>query len=514
MLRRVRQALHESRELPVVWLLLVALAARLVWLAYTRHTSEDAFITFRFARQLSLGLGFTYNAGEPVYGTTTPLLTLLLAGWNRFLRADIETGAHALGLLASMGSLVLLEAVLRAERFAAPSRLVVLGLLAFSSKILVLDMQGMEMPLVICLMMASWLAFQRGHAVLAGILAGGLIWARIDLALWPAVLVVMQYRRDRRRAVAMGLATLLTYLPWAVFAYAMFGSPVPFTITAKQVAHAVSAISILGELDTILGYLSPLDYPLHQKVVFLLAGAATTGLALWQAARSRRSPALLALSVFAGAEAVALAVTRATFQARYLYPLLWSVLTLAGLGVATLWPTGTRQARRLAWAGGILAAAVLIGQAAFVAQRTRAVQIFRYDASLRAMGEFLAERGPAGASVLLEPLGYVGFFSGMHMIDEVGLVSPQVVELKQRGTPVEEYFDVFRPTYVIQHCDDAARFEALQAGSGIRFADEYSRLATFDPLGGDAQAEVRDRYPGLDRSSCYIVWQRSHPGSG
>jgi hypothetical protein len=100
------------------------------------------------------------------------------------------------------------------------------------------------------------------------------------------------------------------------------------------------------------------------------------------------------------------------------------------------------------------------------------------------------------------------------MIDEVGLVTPQVVELKRRGTPVEEYFDVFRPTYVIQHCDDATRFETLQASSGIRFADEYSRLATFDPLGGEDLSDVRGRYPGLDRSACYVVWQQAHPGSG
>lgn len=514
MLRRVRQSLNDSCGLPVALLLLAALAARLAWLAYTRHTSEDAFITFRFARQLSQGLGFTYNAGEPIYGTTTPLLTLMLALWNLVPRADIESGAHALGLLASVGSLVLLDAVLRAERFGAPSRLVVLGVLAFSSKVIVLDMQGMEMPLVICLMMASWLAFRRGRPVLAGVLAGALLWTRIDLALWPAVLVVMEYRRDRPGGAALGLAALLTYLPWAAFAYAYFGSPLPFTITAKQVAHSLSAISIPGELDTVLGYLSPLDYPLDQKIVFLLAGAATSGLALWQAARSRRSPALLALSVFAGAEAVALVITRATFQARYLYPLLWSVLVLAGTGVASVWPTGSRRSHGVAWAVGVLAVSGLIVQAAYVAQRTRAVQVYRYDGSLRAMGAFLAERGPESASVLLEPLGYVGYYSGLRMIDEVGLVSPQVVELKRRGTPVEEYFDIFRPTYVIQHCDDAARFEALQASSGIRFAEEYSRLATFNPLGGEGHSETRRRYPGLDRSSCYIIWQEAHPGSG
>ena len=40
---------------------------------------DDAYITYRVAHNLSSGLGFTYNAGDPTFSTTTPLLTLILA---------------------------------------------------------------------------------------------------------------------------------------------------------------------------------------------------------------------------------------------------------------------------------------------------------------------------------------------------------------------------------------------------------------------------------------------------
>ncbi|HET9481188.1 MAG TPA: hypothetical protein VFP98_05475, partial [Candidatus Polarisedimenticolia bacterium] len=61
----------------------ILLAGIAVWTgfrAYTRITLEDALITFRYAANLAEGLGFVYNAGERVLGTTTPLFTLLLGG--------------------------------------------------------------------------------------------------------------------------------------------------------------------------------------------------------------------------------------------------------------------------------------------------------------------------------------------------------------------------------------------------------------------------------------------------
>ena len=60
--------------LPVIFVLL-ALAARLIPGA---RTIDDAYITFRYARNILAGLGFVYNPGQTVMGTTTPLYTLLM----------------------------------------------------------------------------------------------------------------------------------------------------------------------------------------------------------------------------------------------------------------------------------------------------------------------------------------------------------------------------------------------------------------------------------------------------
>ena len=512
--RRLTGALRGLRAGPGVYvalLLLSALVVRVLWLLSTGHTAEDAFITFRFARNLSQGSGFTYNLGERVYGTTTPLFTLLLTAWQLVTRSDILVGAHVLGLAASMGSLLLVDAVLRRENLSSGARLLVMGALALASKVLVLDMQGMETPLVISLMMASWLAVSAGRPGLAGFLVGCLLWTRVDLALWALAMVFVEGKTSRKRAATLAGVAALTYLPWIIFASLYFGSPVPHTITAKQVAYGLSGSAVSGHLATVLAYLSLLDLQLGSRLPHLLAGGVTLGLAVWQAVRSRSNRALLALSVFAALEFAGLVLTRSTFQARYMYPLLWAVLCLSTLGAASLFRATALRGRWLAGAAVVIGLAALLLQAGLAAKRVQAVQQYRYEASLQAIGQWLAARGPSDATVLLEPLGYIGYYSGMHMVDEVGLVSPDVVALKLRGVPVEEYFSVFWPDYVIEHCDDAVRFEQTQAASWIRFTDHYTRVGSFDPLGSKTLSDVRAAYVGLDRSSCYVVWQRSEP---
>ncbi len=62
---------------------LVALAAIAARLATGPHPIDDAYITFRYARNLADGLGLVYNPGEWVLGTTAPLwATILAAGYR------------------------------------------------------------------------------------------------------------------------------------------------------------------------------------------------------------------------------------------------------------------------------------------------------------------------------------------------------------------------------------------------------------------------------------------------
>jgi hypothetical protein len=63
-----------SRRINLLTLALIVLAVALRLIPGPR-TIDDAFITFRYARNIVHGVGFIYNAGERVLGTTTPLYT-------------------------------------------------------------------------------------------------------------------------------------------------------------------------------------------------------------------------------------------------------------------------------------------------------------------------------------------------------------------------------------------------------------------------------------------------------
>src|SRR4051794_35113210 len=62
-------------------LLFGLLAAAAAWLShFSTYQVDDAFIVYRYARNLATGAGFVFNPGEQVEGVTCFLWTVLLAG--------------------------------------------------------------------------------------------------------------------------------------------------------------------------------------------------------------------------------------------------------------------------------------------------------------------------------------------------------------------------------------------------------------------------------------------------
>src|SRR3954464_1309483 len=83
----------------IVGIVLLALAARAL---PGPRTIDDAFITFRYSRNIVEGQGFVYNPGSRVLGTTTPLFTVLMAAVSAILggRQDFQWYAIAVSALA------------------------------------------------------------------------------------------------------------------------------------------------------------------------------------------------------------------------------------------------------------------------------------------------------------------------------------------------------------------------------------------------------------------------------
>jgi hypothetical protein len=489
--------------------LVLAVSARLIWLAYTGFTEEDAFIVFRFARNLAAGNGFVFNTGERVYGSTTPLYTFLLA-IGRML-----TGARLVCIAAALGALILLDSSLRRMNLPLAVRLLPLGFLGISTKACLMDTQGLETPLVILLMMASWRLFLDEKSGWSGFCAGLLLWVRIDTLLWPAALAIASCRTDFRRGLRLLAVAGLTYLPWVVFAGWYFGSPVPLTVLAKWAAAGYSEASTPTHLALLIGYFSPLDFgpfgiDAGNLYPAMVAGGFALLLAAWNGIASRKDGRLLAPLVFIVLEFVRLADTRAAIDNRYFFPAAWFVWLLFFLGLCTLWrkaSVGGRLARWIPPALVTIAAAAVLWRGAEAAGVARDFQIYRNEASLKEAGLWLEVHTTPEAGILLEPLGYMGFFSGRRMYDDAGLVTPRAVALRLEGVPRNVFYRYFPADYYIGHCDYPENMR-YAPGDAEDFLSRYRLAVRIDPLGYDTSAPARERTSILPWAACYVIWER------
>ncbi len=226
-----------ERHVPVVvrrraWLLLaialIAVAAR--W-SVGVHTIDDAYITFRYAQNLAAGRGFCYNPPERVLGTSTPLFTLMLApaaAWG----LNLEHVAFVVSMAADLVTIAATAALLVDAGYPLGG-LVTALLLAVSPSYIEYSVSGMETSLYVALIMATLWAFARDRWTLCGVGLGLLAVCRPDGALLSAVLGGVMLARRPLAAVRMLVPASVVVLPWLLFAFWYFGSPLPTSVVAK-----------------------------------------------------------------------------------------------------------------------------------------------------------------------------------------------------------------------------------------------------------------------------------------
>lgn len=242
----------------ILALILTALLARALPGA---RTIDDAFITFRYSRNLVEGQGFVYNPGVQTLGTTTPLFALIMAAAGVFTgNEDYPTYAIVVNALADAGSAVLLFLI--ARRLIDSDWIAALpaALWAISPMSVTFAIGGMETSVNIFWMLAAFAVYIRGgRDELIGIFAALGLLTRVDAALWIAPLfahqlVIALLDRSRGRSLLRRLpyrtwiAAALVLLPWIVFAWGYFGTPIPNSVTAKRYAYLIEDGAALAQL--------------------------------------------------------------------------------------------------------------------------------------------------------------------------------------------------------------------------------------------------------------------------
>ena len=417
---------------------LIALLARVI---PTPRTIDDAFITFRYARNLVHGIGFVFNAGQHVLGTTTPLYTLLLASLAWPLRIEnypwLALLVNALADAATCWLLIALGEKLTGRRAVGLAA----GLLwAIAPMSVTFAIGGMETSVFILLLVATAYFYVTGRTRLAALAAGLLVLTRPDGLLLVAPLALdLLVRRLRARQLPAAEAALfvIVVLPWAAFATLYFGSPIPHSILAKSLAYRVPAVDGLVNLlqhygtpffeDNLFGRFWPLA-----GFILYLALSLIGGLGL-----IRRNSRAWPIVVFPWLYFTVYAAARILIFRWYLAPPLpfYFLLILAGLDRVLgdlMARVGRGTLLRLDPIAIPAGAFALLSLFAWTGQPDHgptepAPQMAWHQLELlyAQVGRSLALRLTPTSVIAAGDVGALGYYSNARILDTVGLMSPE-----------------------------------------------------------------------------------------
>jgi hypothetical protein len=463
------------RQRPALLVFAFVCLVSLAFALHTDHVWEDYYITYRASKNLATGEGLVHNPGQRLHSFTSPLGVLLPAAASLATLNSSDTAALWIFRLVGIGALgaaaVLLYQTTRRLAMSAAATVFLAFCVGTETKTVDFTINGMETPFLIAFFAyAFWAMCTPGprRAVHLGLAWGGLMWSRPDACIPIALLTITLWlfndatltglsRREWLPVLvrAAGVATVV-YLPWFLFAWLYYGSPVPHTVTAKSLLAGPKSLegfwlSLLAFTQRINSPYAAIDsmfappnmvyggWPDGPRLAMRTVAALCAGLWLFRWFH----PVTRALSL----TYLGLCVYLNYFPP---FPFAW-YLTLPAVVALVVLALACNQL--LALVGNTapprwrvaLSAAVILPMLAFAAtggwytwhaaHQLKAQQAIIENGVRRPIGEWLRANAAPGDTVFLEPLGYIGYFSGLRTYDYPGLSSPEVVAaIRRHGT--------------------------------------------------------------------------------
>lgn len=405
-----------------IGLCLAALMAVTLYVGLSQHPGsfDDAYITYRYARNIARGRGFVYNPGEPILGTTTPLYALLLAGLSH-LWGSIPLLSYVVGVVAWTLCVLVLYGIARSDG-GWIAGLASASLVATNA--LFLNVLGMETTPYVLVSLLAFYFFLEESVVASALCAGLAFLVRWDGILVVAVIILAQALRDRRQFLVTVAVCSCLIVPWLAYSQLRFGSVFPNTFFAKagQGWNAGLGATEIGPFPR--GVKAIASAAQHENALFVVClGLAVVG--TYWALRRRAAwwPVMLwTVSYFAGYTVLGV------LQFPWYYPpLIPAVSLLIGLGIEGLVESLPQRHRwlRLGLTAVLVAVCVVPSVDWLMANRrsSRGNHLSTYVE----VGEWLRDHTPRGSSVAAVEIGAIGFYSERTIVDTMGLVSPEMV---------------------------------------------------------------------------------------
>ncbi|MCC6547798.1 hypothetical protein IT570_11585 [Candidatus Sumerlaeota bacterium] len=490
-----------SRTRALLWVAAVVWFSGLCW--WHRNVAiDDAWITFRYARNLALGEGFVFNAGEALEGYSNflwvlvssaaisanvePLGAVRAVGWLGVVLgfALLIYGVPGARALANSAPRVTLETATGPVGAGVPesppfSSATAALIMAAAYPLAVWTMMGLEtafyaMLLLALVMMLNelWRDPLLWKSIATGLLLVALALTRPEGAMWASLLFSVFMSRDRARLgtkLALPLAVFASvFVVYTAWRFETFGTIIPNTVTAKVGGGAESslghgAIYFLRALGG--GFLA----------LFICAVAV-----VWRHVRRNRDAEppqgnLVVICGFALALQTAFAIGVGGDwmpSARFLVPALPPLVILAAL-VIRPWPLFVR----------LVVLAYFFFSGFFHARDEQMLRWCRWagrelgnqliTAPSRDVGIYLRENARPSDVLAATEAGVTPYYSRLAFIDMLGLVDAHIASL-QGG--LHEKFDA---AYVLSREPDLIllAFEESKSGPIAKWQPDQEMLA-------------------------------------
>lgn len=524
----------------------------LAFAAYTQHVWEDYWITFRASHNLATGHGLVYTPGERLHTFTSPLGVLLPAVFSWITGNQMDNLALWLFRIISMAAfaagLVLLFQALQPLRLRRVSYWLILGLLGLDAKLVDFSINGMEIGLLVffvALTIHGLLVDGPSQTLRIGVGWSGLMWTRPDSCVYIAALALGSWlflpgsasKSSLAQAKKFGAAAVVCtalYLPWFLWAWSYYGSPIPHTIIAKGANQP--PLHLINLVSSLLLFPRELLFSYNTSIAStFLPGYA--GFGGWSEAYVSLVSALGLLAAFVWLIPVLHPQTRIFSLAYFLgnfyltdilnyYPpwylplvALFGYLTLGLLFDQTLVLAG--RFPELGWNRGwfrelpkilrVSAAGLLAGQMVVticVARQLQVQQSLIENGVRRPIGLWLHDQARTSHdSVMLEPLGYIGYYSGLKMLDYPGLASKEMVLSRKRLGPGRQnqiYLEL-KPDWLVLRPWEYQNGTYVDTDGLKKFYDQVQRFDASDKVAAIGWLPGR---PYLQCDQTFLVFRR------
>jgi hypothetical protein len=467
----------------ILFILFTTLLVRGLLVYYSHYTADDSLITFRYAENIASGKGFVYNEGEKVLGTSTPLYTLFLALLVK-LGLPIGWMARIINICADCLTGTIIFLFLKKFK---------IGVAAFAAlfyvlfpRVVVWSVSGMETSLYVLFIVLSLYFYFKDDFDLTSLFLGLTILTRMDGIILGLAILIDFIWRYKKIPLKIVLGSFAVVLPWLIFSFVYFGSPIPNSVPGKKALYEgtmweTPKWKIFWEF---LFLKTKIGWPL---LLLSLAG-------VYRVLTKTKSYGIIVLWTFLYLLFFFFSGTK--IHMWYYVPFYLGYLSLAALGLGLVFEKAeaiwrkmlelSKDGKRILPSLKILGIAflsalcILAGLIYFRQMKHTFKAIAAEQIALegihKQIGLWLLENTQPNDMICAEDIGYMGYYSKRYILDQDGLVSPQAIPFNKSRNRLG-LLEKYKPPYFVIGFAGPYFSQVIQSDW---FKNNYEKRATFN----------------------------------